>query len=381
MVLPFRSFSMSVKTVPGSMRRVTPFCSSSTRPFEPVRTPSPAVQDVADGRVAFRARLVAHGGLPFGIGHPGGNRPGGQRGGQEQHGENERFHQNGPLKPLIRGEKARGAHQQQDVPIVAGFQLQQAGTLPHVLLEEGARFHGIAEGAVAARTARAPALQLRFLEAITGRQDALPEKVHVLGQNQDLLVQQEGHRAHGRKFFGLAGVHQPGDAFHPALVPRPLERGAGIQCQQGRQRRQGDKRSFHGSPFPNVSPAEGISRLTSAGARPRGCISRRSPATCRMSLPESLGRSEAAQLSSTCSGRLAPGMAQETASCIRIQRSANWGRLKPLGRILFSSSTAFRPFSKSTPAEGLAAVEGLPLAVEVAVVVAWRSGWSGSSCR
>src|ERR1039458_2346324 len=52
------------------------------------------------------------------------------------------------------------------------------------------------------------------------------------------------------------------------------------------------------------------------------------------------GRSLAAQLSRTCEGRLPPGMAQVTASCIRIQRSANCAILTPAGSSPRISSTA-----------------------------------------
>ena len=44
-------------------------------------------------------------------------------------------------------------------------------------------------------------------------------------------------------------------------------------------------------------------------------------------------------------GRFAPGIAHVTASNIRIQRSANCGRLIPGGQIAFNSSTARKPVS------------------------------------
>jgi len=52
------------------------------------------------------------------------------------------------------------------------------------------------------------------------------------------------------------------------------------------------------------------------------------------------GRSAAATLSSTWAGRLAPGMAQVTASAIRIQRRASWAMVWPGGTSGRISSTA-----------------------------------------
>ena len=88
---------------------------------------------------------------------------------------------------------------------------------------------------------------------------------------------------------------------------------------------------------------------TSTGERGRGCGGRRSSRTWAIVWSESGGRSAAEQFSSTCAGRLAPGIAQVTASFIRIQRSANVAMVAPAGTSGRSSSTASRPASKSTP--------------------------------
>src|ERR1022692_2288228 len=89
---------------------------------------------------------------------------------------------------------------------------------------------------------------------------------------------------------------------------------------------------------------------------------------------DSAGRSLAAQFSRTCEGRLPPGMAQVTASCIRIQRSANCAMLTPAGSKRRISSTASRPVSKSTPEKVSPHVEGLAVTVEPAVIVADELG-------
>ena len=86
-------------------------------------------------------------------------------------------------------------------------------------------------------------------------------------------------------------------------------------------------------------------------------------------------------LSSTCDGRFAPGMAQETASNIRIQRSASCA-------IVASGGTSFsQPLDRIQPGividagEGLALIEGFTVPVEVAVIVGGEGGARASSCR
>src|SRR5690348_6547991 len=63
-------------------------------------------------------------------------------------------------------------------------------------------------------------------------------------------------------------------------------------------------------------------------------------AAARICAAVSGGRSLAAVFSPACAGRLAPGIAHVTASCIRIQRNANCAIVIPAGTTPRSSSTA-----------------------------------------
>ena len=112
---------------------------------------------------------------------------------------------------------------------------------------------------------------------------------------------------------------------------------------------------------------------TSSGGRGRGCGGRR----CRARAPSS-GRaaarsSTAEQFSSTCAGRLPPGITQVTASFIRIQRSAKVASVRALGDQRAQLLDRRQADLERDAREGLAAIERRAVAVEVAVVVARRT--------
>jgi len=76
-----------------------------------------------------------------------------------------------------------------------------------------------------------------------------------------------------------------------------------------------------------------------------------------------------AQFSSTCAARLPPGMAQLTASNIRIHRSANCRHRQSLGNQLADFIHGFQAALVVHAGECLAHVERLAVAIELAMIV------------
>ncbi len=86
------------------------------------------------------------------------------------------------------------------------------------------------------------------------------------------------------------------------------------------------------------------------------------------------GKSEARQLSATWSGRFPPGIAQLTASNMRIQRSANWLMETPARQDLPDLLHRFQADVVVHSGKSFAYVKGFAMTIEIAVIIGSEGG-------